>query len=293
MTSSEVAAGGPSEARPARPGLYGVGMVSSGPPAAEPDRSSPAERRDQVRRQVLEHGYARIDDLARRFRVSLMTVHRDLDLLAEAGWLTKNRGGATANPSALLAAGVRERAAALQHEKASIAARARHLLGRGQTIFLDDSTTALALLPHVAAVAPVTVATNFLPVVEGLAGCRDVELIVLGGQYFPLQEACFGLATVEAVRQLRADVVFMSTTGVTGGACYHRSEATVMVKRALLAASARSVLLVDHAKFGRPAPHLLCRVEDFDVVVTDAAVDPEDLAELRAGDVAVEVADPL
>lgn len=268
-------------------------MAASEAPAPEPAWSSPAERRDQVRRQVLEHGYARIDDLARRFRVSLMTVHRDLDALAEAGWLTKNRGGATANPSALLAATVRERAAALQHEKSSIAARAKHLLARGQTIFLDDSTTALALLPHVAAVAPVTVATNFLPVVEGLAGCRDVELIVLGGQYVPLQEACFGMSTMQAARQLRADVAFVSTTAVTGGACYHRSEATVMVKRALMAASARSVLLIDHAKFGRPAPHLLCRIDDFDVVVTDAAVDPEDLLELRADDVVVEVAEPL
>lgn len=270
---------------------YGVTVTVTEPrDRGNESERGPSKRRDQVRRQVLEDGFARIEELARRFGVSVMTVHRDLDVLAEEGWLTKIRGGATANPSALLTAGVRERASALQVEKAAIAACAAHLLGPGQTVFIDDSTTALALVPHLAAAAPLTVATNFLPVVEGLAGTRDIEVIVLGGQYFPLQEACFGLATVEAVRQLRADLVFLSTTAVNQGACYHRSEVTVMVKRAFMAAAARTVLLVDHAKFGRPSPHLLCPVVDFDLVVTDASIDPEDLEELRQVDVVVEVA---
>lgn len=256
-------------------------------------RGGPGQRRDQMRRMVLEAGFGRIEELARHFAVSVMTVHRDLDLLAEEGWLTKIRGGATANPSALLAAGVRERGAALHVEKAAIAACAARFVGPGQTVFIDDSTTALALVPHLAAVAPLTVATNFLPVLQGLAGAKDVEVVLLGGQYHPLQEACFGLATVEAVRQLHADVLFLSTTAVNAGACYHRSEATVMVKRALMAASTRTVLLVDHAKFGRPAPHLLCRVDEFDVLVSDGSIDEEDLAELRELDVQVEVAHPL
>ena len=123
---------------------------------ADVDRQSPALRRDLLRRRVVEDGFARIEDLARQFGVSMMTVHRDLDLLAGEGWLTKIRGGATANPSALLTAGVRQRAAALQAEKAAIAACAAHMLGPGQTVFIDDSTTALALVPHLAEVAPLS-----------------------------------------------------------------------------------------------------------------------------------------
>lgn len=256
-------------------------------------RDAPSQRREQIRSQVLHDGFARIEELARSSGVSAMTVHRDLDLLAAEGWLTKIRGGATANPSALLAAGVRERMAALATDKAAIAACAARLLGPGQTVFLDDSTTALALVPHLLEAAPLTVATNFLPVVQALAGAPDVEVILLGGQYSALQEACFGLGTVEAVRQLHADLMFLSTTAVVKRACYHRSESTVLVKRALMAASARKVLLVDHAKFGRPAPHLLARVQDFDVVVTDSSIDPTDLAELRELDVQVELAPSL
>lgn len=280
MRSPAVGRGGPT-----------VAVVSdTGRLVPDTEWSGPSDRREQVRRVVLSGGFARTDELARQLGVSLMTVHRDLDALEAEGWLTKIRGGATANPSALAEAGVRERAAAMRTEKAAIARQAARHLGPGQTVFIDDSTTALALLPHLSAAAPLTVATNFLPVVGELAGLAGVDVVVLGGGYHRLQEACFGLQTAEAIRQLHADVLFMSTTAVTGGSCYHRSEMTVMVKRALMEQATRRVLLVDHAKFGRPAPHLLCPIDAFELVVTDTGIDAEDLAELRERDVAVEVA---
>lgn len=259
-------------------------------PLRQPDRG-PAARREQVRRRVLAEGFARIDDLAREFDVSLMTMHRDLDGLAAEGWLTKIRGAATANPSALLEAGVRERSAALRNEKVAIAEVAANSLRQGQTIFLDDSTTALALVPYLVAHAPITVASNFVPVLTALADVPEVELHVLGGQYFRTQEACFGMQTVDAIAQLRADVFFMSTTAVNHGSCYHRSEWTVMVRKAFMAAAARSILLVDHAKFGRTAPHLMCSLDKFDTVITDAGIDPEDLRALRIVNHDVIVAD--
>lgn len=269
---------------------YRDAVTHTGRPASDSEWSSPSDRREQVRRLVVSTGFARTDDLARQLGVSVMTVHRDLDALAVDGWLTKIRGGATANPSALAEAGVRERSAAMRSEKEAIARAAAAHLHSGQTVFLDDSTTALALLPHLAAAAPLTVATNFFPAVEELSAVPGLEVVVLGGRYHRLQEACFGLQTAEAIRQLHADVLFLSTTAVSGGRCYHRSEMTVMVKRALMECSARRILLVDHAKFGRPAPHLLAPVGAFELVVTDAGIDAEELAELRQREVAVEVA---
>lgn len=259
-------------------------------PLQDGDRIPQNERREQIRRQVLGDGFARIDELARTFGTSVMTVHRDLDALQEQGWLTKIRGGATANPTALAEVGVIQRAATMSGEKARIAATAAHLLRTGQTVFVDDSTTALALLPHLAAAAPITVASNFLPVIRELGSARGVDLIALGGAYHPLQEACFGLATIEAIRRIHADVLFMSTTAINDGLCLHRSEITVMVKRAFMEAAAHTVLLADHAKFGRPAAHVLCRVDAFDTVVVDAGLDREDLQDLRERSVRLEVA---
>ena len=51
---------------------------------------------------MLAEGFARVEDLAHELGVSAMTVHRDLDALEAEGWLIKIRGGATANPSAVM-----------------------------------------------------------------------------------------------------------------------------------------------------------------------------------------------
>lgn len=262
----------------------------SASPVPTTDRNAPAARREEVRQRVLSEGFARVDELARLFEVSVMTIHRDLDALEADGWLTKIRGGATANPSALLEAGIPERLAALHAEKEAIAELAARQLSQGQTIFLDDSTTALSLAPYLRDHAPITVATNFLPAVLALGGAPGVDVHLLGGEYHARQDACFGLQTVESIGRLQADLFFMSTTALTHGRCLHRSEATIGVRRAYLTASTRKVLLVDHAKFGRPSPHVLCGVEEFDLVVTDDGIDPEDLAELRDRAVEVEVA---
>lgn len=254
-------------------------------------RQSPDGRRERIRRQVLTDGYARLDDLARSFGVSLMTVHRDIDALVAEGWLTKLRGGATANPSALLESSVRDRARAMKSEKEAIATLAAQQLHHGQTIFLDDSTTAIALVPHLSAHAPITVASNFMPVVGAVADLDGVELIVLGGRYQRLQDGCYGMQTIDAINRLSADILFTSTTALSQGACYHRSEPTLMVRRAMMAHSARSVLIVDHAKFGRPAPLLLGRLDEFDLLITDSGVDPADLA-LARQHIEVQVAEP-
>lgn len=249
---------------------------------AEGSERGPSARRELLRKRVVEEGFARLDELARSFDVSLMTIHRDVDALAAEGWLIKSRGGVTANPSALADDRVRERSFAMRTEKAAITQEAASLLTHGQTVFLDDSTTVLGLVPHLTVWTPVTVATNFLPVIAALQEVAGVEIHLLGGHYQPRQEACQGRQTVEAIGQLHADVFFMSTTAILDGMCLHRSEATVMVRQAFMQRSTRRVLLVDHAKFGRSASHLLCGVDAFDIVITDAGVDPKDLADLRA-----------
>lgn len=251
-----------------------------------------AVRRETIKNLVLQDGFARIEDLTKLLGVSLMTVHRDLDALAQLGFLTKIRGGATANPQAMLEARVPERVAAMQEEKTAIAAHAARLLTPGLTVFIDESTTAMAMVPHLIAAAPITVATNFLPLVGKLAGIPGVELIVLGGVYHFLPEACFGSRTVETIGQLHADLALMSTTGITGVSCFHRSEIAVTSRMAFLANASTTVLLVDNAKFGRPATHLLCRLTDFDLVITDADIEPADERLLRAEGVNLELAAP-
>ncbi|WP_030611792.1 DeoR/GlpR family DNA-binding transcription regulator [Streptomyces sclerotialus] len=239
------------------------------------------ERRQRIREQVAAEGFVRTAELAREYAVSIMTIHRDLDVLQSQGWLRKVRGGASSLPSLLFHGDLSERMHAMNATKHRLARAALRMLAPGQAVMIDESTTCLALAQHLTERAPLTVISNFLPVIKLLAGEPGISLLALGGSYYPAYDAFLGPHTAESVRSFRADVLFMSTTAVTGDTCYHQSQETVQVKRALMNRAGRRVLLVDHTKFTRQGIYALAPLTDFDTVLVDDALPVAELRRMR------------
>jgi DeoR/GlpR family transcriptional regulator of sugar metabolism len=248
---------------------------------AAPSSLTPADRREQIAAIVLGNEFVSARDLAARFAVSLMTVHRDLDELERRGILRKTRGGATPQPSSLFESNVRYRLATAKAEKEALARYALSLIEPGQALLLDDATTTLALARLLPTIAPVTVLTNYLATIQLLHDAPDIRLIVLGGEYFPSHDSFLGILCEDAISSLRADLFFMSTSAVANGIAYHQEQEIVAVKRAMLRAATRRILLIDHSKLGKTALHQLAPLADFDLVVVDDGVDAAGLRALE------------
>ena len=250
---------------------------------------APEQRQDRIAELVLKQPFIAAKDLAERFDVSLMTIHRDLDELEAHGVLRKVRGGATPQASSLFESNVRYRLTVASEEKQALARAALLQIEPGQAVLIDESTTGLALARLLPARVPLTVITNSLSVMQELRSVRDIKLIVLGGDYWPRHEAFCGLACEAAVSALRADVLFMSSTAISGGVAYQPDQDMAIAKRAMIAAGGRRVLLVDHSKFGRVALHRLAPLTAFDLVMTDDGIDDAGLRQLQEAQVAFEV----
>ncbi len=248
------------------------------------------DRQERIRERVIAEGFVRSEQLAEEFSVTLMTIHRDLDALQRQGWLRKIRGGATAQPSKLFHGDIHYRMQTMHEAKAELAQTAIKLVTRGQSIVLDESTTILSLAPLLSSYTPLTVITYSLALLKQLADEPGLDLISLGGAYFPAYDAFLGLSTADSIRALRADMLFMSTTAITEGFCYHQSQETIIVKRALMEAAAVSVLLVDHSKFSKRGLFQLAPLTDFDLIIVDKGVQERDLALLRDFGAVVHVA---
>jgi DeoR/GlpR family transcriptional regulator of sugar metabolism len=134
------------------------------------------------------------------------------------------------------------------------------------------------------------VITNFLETIKLLSGVRGVRLLALGGEYYPTHDSFLGVPCVEAIEALRVDLLFASTSAVSGGYAYHQEQEIVLVKRAMIRAAERSVLMVDHTKLGRAALHRLAPLRDFDLVITDAKAPEETLSEMREHGVRYDIA---
>lgn len=243
-----------------------------------------------MRRRIAESGFVRVDTLADTYGVSIMTVHRDLDVLEKRGFLHKVRGGATSAPTKTFHGDLEHRVQAQIEAKHAMAAEVIASEVRpGQVIALDDSTTALAVAKMLPERGPLTVVTHFLPVIRALASQPGIELIGLGGRYVAAYDSFLGQATAQAAAVLRTDLLIMSTTAVTDGICYIQSQDTVITRRALMASTARTVAVIDHTKFGRRALHRMVGLAELDRVVVDGGITESALAELRARGARVDV----
>lgn len=244
-------------------------------------RFPPDKRQDEIAARIMAAGTTTAAELADQFGVSLVTVHRDLDALARRGMVRRFHGGVTAQPSSVFESNVTYRLSLATAQKRRIASEAARLVEPGMSVLLDDSTTTLALVERLAEVRPLTVISNFLPIISAVARWPEVDLVALGGVYSSTHDSFLGAPCVEAANALRADLGFFSFAGVADGAVYHPEPAVVAVKRALMKAAKRRVLLVDHSKIGRSALHRATTVDAFERVITDGEADPESVDELR------------
>lgn len=243
--------------------------------------SGQLERHNRTLELLRDRGEISIEELAEMFGISAMTVHRDLDVLEERGLLRKVRGGAVSNtaaPPSVLAldqeASWRDRARVALPEKEAIAARAAERVERGMTVFIDDSTSCLPLVPHLARLTGVTVVTNSLSLLRVVVAA-GLDVVLIGGTYRAEFDAAVGLLAQDAIGRLRPDIAFMSSPAVHEGVCYHPDQDSVLVKRAALSSSAERILLIDGSKFTRIAPYSFTRLDDFGLVVTDDGAPPE------------------
>ncbi len=250
----------------------------------------PEGRQAAITDLVLRHGSVSAQELAEAFSVSVMTVHRDLDQLQRQGVLRKARGVATVQPSGTFESKVEFRLKTQLEAKRTIAQHACRHLEPGMSVLLDDSTTALQMLPHLPALAPLTVATHYLAALTRLARITEIQVVALGGHYDPRHDAFLGTTCLETIAAMRFDAAFLSTSAVSHGYAFHQEDRIVAVKRAMLDAADSRYLLVDHSKLTRSALHRLAPLRRFDAVVVDADVPARQLAARREHHVRVEVA---
>jgi len=252
--------------------------------------SGPNERRAAILEMVMAAGSVKIEDLPDAFGVSLMTVHRDLDTLATQGLIRKTRGVATAMPSTLSEASTEFRARQNVADKRAVATAALQFIEPGQSVILDDSTTGLHLVGQLADRQPLTVITNFQSALDQLLNQPGLDVIALGGQYYPWCRAYMGSLTLAALRNIRADLFIMSTSAVTDGICFHQRHDTVLVKRAMFESAHTRIAYLDHTKFERRALHALGPLSDFDTVIVDSRTSEDHVRGLRADGVNVVIA---
>ena len=242
------------------------------------------ERQQAIAELVVARGRLSVLDLAATYGVTTETVRRDLSVLERAGLLRRVHGGAV--PVTVLTALERaldDRDKSFPQEKDRIAAAAaEHLPPSGGSVVIDAGSTTTRLAPHVIG-RDLTVMTHAITVAARLAGVDRVELHLLPGRVRLATQAAVGEVTVAALSQVRADVAFLGTNGISLGhglSTPDHSEAAC--KRAIVAAGQKVVVLADHSKLGVDSTVRFAELDQVDVLVTDRDAPPRTCDALSA-----------
>jgi DeoR family transcriptional regulator of aga operon len=252
----------------------------------------PAKRHALILEKLRRDGAADIQELADIIGASASTIRRDLEHLERHGALERTHGGAvlqnadraTYEPELSIAAQF------ARTEKEAIGAAIAADLRPGQSIIFDASTTVLEVARRIAAQPlPLTAVTNSLAVAQVLAGVPDLHLVVPGGTVRPGTLTLVGRPGEDFLGTIHADITLLGTHAVTGNLLTETSLEVAAMKRAMIAAARKTIVLADSSKFSPPSFCTICNLHEIDELVTDEGIDPVHLANLRSLDVVVRV----
>ncbi|QIK76932.1 DeoR/GlpR family DNA-binding transcription regulator [Nocardioides piscis] len=252
-----------------------------------------AERQQAMARLINQQARVSVAELAEDLEVTTETVRRDLSALERMGLIRRVHGGAVpVSALAVIESGISERDLANTDAKDAIAAAAVALLPpSGSMIVVDAGSTTARLAALLPRDHRLTVVTHAVPIAARLAGLPHIELVLLPGRVRPTTHAAVGADTVAALSDIRADVSFLATNGLSAGrglTTPDRDEAAV--KRAIVSAGRRTVVLADSTKIGVESSLRFAALGEVDVVVTDAGISEHESSALAEAGVEVVVA---
>ena len=207
------------------------------------------ERLEQVLALVERHGYVTVRFLVEELHYSKATINRDLNALEQMGKVKRTWGGV--EPSEAKAIPVLFRYEYEKSKKKRIAKRAAELIGDGETIFIDGSTTAQYMAEYLIEKKELHVLTNNMALAIFLAE-NGTDVTVLGGKVLETPYMLSGSDTVEAAAHYRADRCFFSTRAVTEeGEMSYTDDIYFLVHRTMMRNASSVVYLADSDKINR------------------------------------------
>ncbi|GAA4794207.1 DeoR/GlpR family DNA-binding transcription regulator [Olivibacter ginsenosidimutans] len=233
-----------------------------------------AERQQRLTAHVKDKQTAQLAELSRLLNVSEDTVRRDIKELADLGIIKAVRGGAIAHSP--VPPHFRDREHLQVAQKEIIAQKALHFIENGQVVFFDGGTSSLAVAAALPPDKQIVAVTNSFPIATILEDHPLAEVLFFGGRLNKKSFTTVGIETIEAIRNVRADVSFLGICSIDLAAGITTVDYDdALIKRSIVMNSKNIIALSTINKLETAESFYVCPVDAIDVILTDAEVDAE------------------
>ena len=222
----------------------------------EPLLSLP-ERHNRILTLLQQNGSISVTQLSDLFRVSEVTIRKDLSYLEQQKKLYRTHGSAILISPYIGDRHVNEKEKKNVSEKQAIGVAAAALIAPEDSVIIASGTTVAFLAREIKPQGHLTVITASVPVTRILSQNPDIDVIQLGG------------------------ITRSSSVSVVGFGLTTTNMLEASLNCAMIEAAQKVVVLADSSKFGRRGFSKICELEAVDRIITDSGVQPLYLDRLR------------
>lgn len=241
-------------------------------------RNTP-QRRHTILALLSEQGEVSVDQLARQFETSEVTIRKDLAALEKNGLLLRRYGGAVAMPQELIS----EPSQPVSAYKQAIARTAVGCIREHARIIIDSGTTTAAMIPALGYQPGLVVMTNSLSVVSAL---RELEhepvLLMTGGTWDPHSESFQGQVAEQVLRSYDFDQLFIGADGIDLARGTTTFNELLGLSRVMAEVAREVIVMVEADKIGRKIPNLELPWSSIHTLITDERLPTEAREQIAA-----------
>lgn len=242
-------------------------------------RNTP-QRRHAILALLAEQGEVSVDDLARRFETSEVTIRKDLSALEKNGLLLRRYGGAVPLPQELIADEIPQPVSAY---KQAIARAAAARIREHARIIIDSGSTTAAMIPELGHKRGLVVMTNSLNVANAL---RELEhepvLLMTGGTWDPHSESFQGQVAEQVLRSYDFDQLFIGADGIDLERGTTTFNELLGLSRVMAEVAREVIVMVEADKVGRRIPNLELPWSSVHTLITDERLPHEAREQIAA-----------
>ena len=240
----------------------------------------PEERQKFILETAKDLGFVSMSEAAKALNVSLETVRRDINALAEKGQLKKARGGASPLKSIFRKDGDYSwRIRNFHQKKIIIGAEAAKLIKDNMFVAVSPGTSMEAMASMITDVKNVTFVINDIKIAEILL--RKIEAEEIDGRILFIGGLMDGFSTkgtpvIDEIDKYHFDIAFVACTALSEAGASLFDIETSYYSQHLMKRSTYSVLLAESDKVNKESTHLISELSNFDRIIIDNGTAPSD-----------------
>jgi len=236
-----------------------------------------AERHNQIIKRLRANKVVSVNELAKEFKTTEMTIRRDLAFLEKQGLLKRAYGGAVINEKVGMESDFAIRQAEDSGIKELIGKKAASLITSGDCIGIDIGTTSLEIAKNIKHIPDLNVITASIPVINELMNTKNIKVICTGGEFSHKDMSLTGHNAIRTIQEYTLDKMFVGVAGISfeyGYTLFNMHDA--LVKREFIKRSREVIIVAQSSKIGVTRHAFLCDIDVASKIITDSGISKED-----------------